>query len=156
MANPNNTTVNAPTVVTGKGTLPAAVQITGTITSVGTRVVGVATLFTTQLKQGDYIYNTTAATLSEVRCVKHILDNTHLILDAAFSVDVSALNTYRVRGQYKSVSVANTGGAAGLWAEGTISAGVSVSHEAKPGFVVEPIPYNATSTSFNIHTSTSL
>jgi hypothetical protein len=156
MANPHNTVVNAPTVVTGKGTLPTAVQITGTITSTGTRVVGSSTLFTTQLKQGDYIYNTTAATLSEVRCVKHILDNTHLILESAFSVDVSAINTYRVRGQYKSVSVANTGGSAGLWAEGTIAAGASPSHEAKPGFVVEPLAYNATGTSFNIHTSTSL
>ena len=150
MANIHNTTVSAPSTSTGKGTVPTAVSQTGTLTSVGARVVGVGTLFTTELKVGDFLFNTTAAVLPQVRRIKHILDNTRLILDSGFSVDVAGIAVSRVRGEFKSVGVVNSGAADGVLNEGTLVAGASPSYDAKAGFVVEPFSFNATGTTFNI------
>jgi hypothetical protein len=145
----DNIAFGLPSTSTTKGCYPTSVQKTGTITSTGTRVVGTSTLFTTELQKGDYIFNTTAATAPEVRRVKHILDNTHLILESAFTVDVSAINLNRVRPAYKSVGVANIGGADGVLNGGTLKSGVSPTIAAKDGFLVEPFSFNATGTTFN-------
>jgi hypothetical protein len=150
MAIGSNPQLSTPITATGKGTIPAAVQISGTITSSGNRVVGTSTKFTTELFKGDYIYNTTAATTSAVRKVLHILDDTHLILESGFPSDVSGINTYRTRGKYAGVSIQNSGAAAGKINEGDITIGASININASDGFSVDPISYDATGTTLII------
>lgn len=59
--------------------------LTGTASSTGSAVTGVATLFTTEIELGNVIGNQT----SGYRTVAAIADATHLTLDSAFDVDLA-------------------------------------------------------------------
>ncbi len=74
--------------------------LTGTLSSVGRVVTGTGTLFMTEIggglseigspttvKTGGWIFNGT----SEVVQIKDVIDNTHLVLDEAFTVDVTGV-----------------------------------------------------------------
>lgn len=60
--------------------------LTGTAGSNGTAVLGVDTLFTTELAVGDYIGNPTKG----YRKITAIADNTHLTVKSAYDIDMSA------------------------------------------------------------------
>ena len=65
----------------------AGAAIAGTSSSTGTAVTGTTTSFDTELKVGDLIYD--AANPSEVREVVSITDATNLVIDSAFTTDLS-------------------------------------------------------------------
>jgi len=71
-----------------KDTIPLSSAQTGTVDSEGIIVRGTATLFMTELKVGDYIFD---AAQNEIRKVKAITDNTSLVLWNAFSVNMAAV-----------------------------------------------------------------
>lgn len=64
---------------------------TGTITSTGTAVVGTGTDFDGEVEVGDYlvVLNATAGKGNEARRVVSIADDTNLVIDAAYSTDVT-------------------------------------------------------------------
>lgn len=95
-----------------KGTIPKAVAKTGTITSTGTNVLGSSTLFETEAKIGDFIYDPDAA-VSAVRRITKILSNTMLEIASAFPVDIDAGSPFQVcEKQYFQMVYAKSTGSA--------------------------------------------
>jgi hypothetical protein len=150
--NNNNPELEAPSLATGKGTIPTASTVTGTLSSTGTRVTGTGTLFLSEFRQGDYLFNSTAATNPAVREVIHILSDTVMVISSAFPADVVGISALRVRAKYRGVGVVNAGLDTGKLNEGDLAAGVIASINAEPGFSAKPCSYDATGTSFNIIT----
>lgn len=62
---------------------------TGTITSVGTAVTGVGTLFTTELSEDGYI-----EAGGEQRRIASITDNNNLVLQTAFTTDITVASAF--------------------------------------------------------------
>jgi hypothetical protein len=75
-------------------------NLTGTIDATGTSVTGTSTLFTTELRQWDYIQ-----VGSEFRKVLAITSDTALTLESAFTVDPSSA-TYK---KFTTIWLGNTG-----------------------------------------------
>jgi hypothetical protein len=149
--NTNNPELQDLSVATGKGTIPTATTVTGTLSSSGTRVTGTGTKFLTEFREGDYLFNSTAATNPSVKEVVHILSDTVMVIASAFPADVSGISALRVRGKYRAVGIVNSGSATGKLNEGDLAAGSSVTVNApNVGYVAKPISYNATGTTFNI------
>lgn len=73
-----------------KDTVPASAAVTGTIETVGRKVIGTNTLFTTEYQVNDWLY---VAAQSAVRKVVSINSNTEMTLDVAFGSDVAAGGT---------------------------------------------------------------
>jgi hypothetical protein len=149
--NTNNPELQDLSVVTGKGSIPTATAVTGTLSSSGTRVTGTGTKFLSEFREGDYLFNSTAATNPAVREVLHILSDTVMVISSAFPADVSGISALRVRGKYRAVGIVNSGAATGKLNEGDLASGSSVTVNAPNiGYVAKPISYNATGTTFNI------
>lgn len=115
--------------VPNKGTFPLPATMTGTITSdpasTGTDnqkvVFGTGTLFTSEVRIGDYIYAGDV-----VRKVVAIANNTQLTLEYKFPSAVSAAALKIVRpGRFRRIKAKNTG------------AGVAIYQEAKMGTAEE-------------------
>ncbi|MGL6268055.1 MAG: hypothetical protein ACRC2O_09010 [Chitinophagaceae bacterium] len=95
-----------------KGTIPLPKTLTGTITtdnagtSAGLIVIGVGTIFFTEVYPGDFIYDNDAA----VRKVKAVFSNTMLQLEEKFPASVSgiALKVPK-RSYYKSITSRSSG-----------------------------------------------
>jgi hypothetical protein len=66
----------------------AQADLTGTISSSGTTVNGVGTLFTSELTKGDYLYDPRSQTARKVRLIQ---SDTLLYLEKAFAVNLPAL-----------------------------------------------------------------
>lgn len=66
----------------------AQADLTGTISSSGTTVNGVGTLFTSELTKGDYLYDPKSQTARKVRLIQ---SDTLLYLEKAFTVNLQAL-----------------------------------------------------------------
>jgi len=101
--------------IPAKGTIPLAETKTGTITtdnagtSAGLIVLGVGTLFLTEIFPGDFLYDNDAA----IRKVRYVFSDTLLELEEAFPASVSGIAVKRPKNQYyKEVLVYNTGAAA--------------------------------------------
>jgi hypothetical protein len=84
MSNQKNTFYD---VVTDKRTVPYNSTKTGTITTLAKDVVGVGTLFTTELKAGDWIY---VAAQNELRQITGVFDDTSLEITHGFTVELAA------------------------------------------------------------------
>jgi len=98
--------------IPAKGTIPLPETLTGTIStdnagaSAGVTVLGVGTIFLTEIYPGDFIYNNDA----EVRKVLYVFSDTMLQLEEKFPASVSGIALKRPKNQYyKEVLVYNTG-----------------------------------------------
>lgn len=87
MANYKNTVYN---LITDKRTLPYNSAGTGTISTAGAFVVGVGTLFTTEMPRGSWLVDESQ---NEVRYVLSVDSDTKAILSQAFTVNLAALTT---------------------------------------------------------------
>ena len=76
--------------------------ITGTASSTGTAVTGVGTAFTTELSVGDVLAN---AAGDEFREVVSIADNTNLVVDSAYTTDLSTEAPTKVNAVYHTSTV---------------------------------------------------
>lgn len=102
--------------VTTALTLPASITLTGTISSVGTLVTGVGTLFTSEIAYANadgklrykFIYN---AGRNEIREIDRVLTDTTLVLKTAFggNLTTQALTCPDYRYQYEEVTAACAG-----------------------------------------------
>lgn len=90
-----------------QGPLPLATTLTGTMSSVGTVVTGVGSLFTKDLVRSDHLYNTST---NEVRKISGISGDTILILDSPFSSDMASQAVLMSRAKYVSIGITATGG----------------------------------------------
>lgn len=122
-----------------QGTLPFATTKTGTVSSVGTVVTGTGALFTTELVQGDYLYN---AATNEVRKITGIQNNTTLIIELAFTSPLSAVAVQISRAQFVSVAITATG--AGTKDGVAIALGQFLSFNSDSG--VDPFTYSGSLT----------
>lgn len=138
---------------TDAGTLPAFTVMTGTISTDGNRLIGDGTLFTEELVEGGWIYDSLSG---ELRQIKSINDDTIAVLERAFTVNIiagSALN-YIKCGLYSEVSLLVIG-ASDAKITGTtgnqtdLPYNVPVVLEAE---TVDPIAYDATGTNLFIQT----
>ena len=85
-----NFTNNQTTIITGKQSIPVSANKTGTISTVGTAVVGVGTKFITEMPPGSFVVDLNAW---ELRRVASVSSDTLAYLVNAFSVDISAGTT---------------------------------------------------------------
>ena len=76
-------------IVSTDDLVPASTTWTGTISSTGKIVTGSSTLFTTEIQRGAWVWSVAG---HEVRKVVDIVSDTELILDSAFSSDLSGVN----------------------------------------------------------------
>lgn len=132
------------------GVLPAAVLGTGTFTiASGTRVTGTATLFTSEVKNGDYLHS---STLNEVRTVKHVLSDTLIELKKAFSAPVAGADVNVVRKQDISnvlqLGFVNSGATDATVDEDILPATTSTNFSDEGG--VGPITFDGTGTVLGI------
>lgn len=111
-----------------KDTVPASATVTGKISTIGTKVIGDGTLFTTQFQIFDFVY---VAGQSEVRKVVNIVSDTEMTIDIPFTSDVPSglVSTISITnpgtGYSDSSGVATTGGTGtGLTVDITQTAGV--------------------------------
>ena len=97
-------------VFTGQDSIPLSSVGTGTITSVNNKykIVGVATLFTTEVEIGEFIYIKGQNEFSKVESIE---SDTELTLDRPFTVDLAG-SAFDItpRPMYKEVSWVVTGG----------------------------------------------
>lgn len=117
------------------GPIPFAITKTGTVSSTGTVVTGTGTLFTTELVQGDYLYN---AATNEVRKISGIQSNTILRIESAFTSGLSAVSVQVSRSQFVSIAITATG--AGTKDGAAISSGQLLSFNNDSG--LEPFTYS--------------
>lgn len=89
-------------VQTTKDTVPASASVTGTIETVGTKVIGTGTLFTTEFQIYDCLY---VAAKSEYRIVMNIVSDTEMTLDAAFTSDVAGGGTPKLINRFKATKI---------------------------------------------------
>jgi hypothetical protein len=98
-----------------KDTFPASVASTSgtlsTVNGLNTRVIGVGTVFLTDVKKGDYIWFTTT---DEVRRVENVTDDLTLTLKSAVATTVTA-GAFKIvpKNGYEAISwsIASTGAA---------------------------------------------
>ena len=114
---------------------------TGTISSVGKIVSGVNTLFGTEVKEYDWLFNG----VDEVRQIKSISSPTLLYLDKSFTSNIGAGTTpkYTVASNWQEIGFADATNpqAGGGKVDGvTLTAGEYNTYEGNlnTGFVVEP------------------
>lgn len=92
------------------GVIPAGVAGSGQFTVSVLRVTGLATAFTSEVNNGDYLYS---STLNETRRVKHVINPELILLVTAFSGAVPMDNVQVIRKQDISnvlqMGFANTG-----------------------------------------------
>lgn len=77
-------------IVTGKQTVPANANGTGTIETVGKAVKGTGTAFTTEMPVGSWLVDESQ---DEIRKVISVTSDTLAYLDAPFTSDIAALTT---------------------------------------------------------------
>jgi len=98
--------------IPAKGTIPLPETLTGTITtdnagaSAGVTVLGVGTIFLTEIYPGDFIYNNDA----EVRKVLYVFSDTMLQLEEKFPASVSGIALKRPKNQYYKKIIARSSG----------------------------------------------
>jgi hypothetical protein len=73
-----------------KQTVPASANKTGTISTQGTAVIGVGTLFKTEMQAGSWL---TDLANNELRKVLRVESNVLAYLESAFQADIAALTT---------------------------------------------------------------
>ena len=143
-------------VQTTKDTVPASASVTGTIETVGTKVIGTGTLFTSQFQIFDCVY---VAAKSEYRIVQNIVSDTEMTLDSAFTTDVAAGGTPKLvkRFQCTKITVDNIGAGLATIDGQTLGAGKSVVFEKQPygssraiSDLLNPILVDATASNCNI------
>lgn len=76
--------------ITSKQTLPASADGTGTISTLGTAVIGIGTSFKTEMPLGSWLVDLSA---NEIRIVKDVTSDTLARLENAFTSDISASTT---------------------------------------------------------------
>lgn len=117
-----------------EGIIPVGTAATGTVTSSGTTVVGTNTLFTREFVRGMVMYS---PSLKQSRRIAGVYDDTHLILESAFSSSLSSATVQYVRPQYTSIIVECTGSADAVLQNRPLKAGTLLSYNA--GDNVDPI-----------------
>lgn len=137
-----------------KNCLPNPRTIAGTITFVGN--IGTATFTTPNIdfySEGDaynaYFYNGNGSA-NEVIKIKSVLDYNKILLESTPTGTLTAVPIRLVRGDIKSLYIANIGASSGTVNGVTVAAG-----DAYPSIgandYLQPIVYNATGTTFEIH-----
>ena len=95
-------------ITVSKTTVPVYTTKTGTITTSGKNVIGVGTLFVTEVRPGDWMVDIN--NFDELRKVVSITDDTHLVVDSPFQGDILVAAPFRtVRSRAKQISIANAG-----------------------------------------------
>lgn len=128
-----------------QGTLPTARVLTGTYSSVDVVVTGASSLFTTEIVEGDWLYSVAN---NELKRVQGIATNTDLILEEAFSANVTAETVQTCRTLYRTISISITGSATAKinsrpWTANEVN---SINAENS----IAPITYEATGASAQI------
>jgi hypothetical protein len=98
-----------PSIITAGSivSFPEAIQLTGTITSTGLEVIGIGTLFLTEIANPNltswlyykYLFNSATGEIMEIEGVR---SDTHLKLKAAFASDVSGADLWVVNNYFLS------------------------------------------------------
>lgn len=128
-ANGVPSTVSFPT----KGTIPIAKTNTGTLSTTGINVRGVGTLFLSEFKPGDWLYNSSAATIQSVRKIRSITSDTVMQLEQAFGVDVSGIAVLKCEPQtFKAIQSESTGTAAAILQEAPFAIGSRIISGGSP------------------------
>ena len=132
-------------VVTDKNTFPSErTALTGTISQLitETRVVGVGTLFTSELKAGDWIY---VGVTNEVRQVESIIDDLTLILRNAFSVAVVAQvgEVFDDVPYLRELTILNIGTVNGLLQGNALPPNYAIVIHVDENRPIQPITYDA-------------
>lgn len=89
-------------------TFPVSTSLTGTISTVNglnKEIVGVGTLFTTELQEGDWLY---VASAGEVRQIENIVSDTKLSVKQAFST-LAGATPKKVFCSFRKISVSIEG-----------------------------------------------
>lgn len=98
------------TTYNAKDTFPSSTALTGTVTSVNRKdkILGVGTLFTSELQTGDYLYSPVN---SEVREIIGIVNDLELTIDSPFTADLAAESARKTPPvPYTFVSIKAVGG----------------------------------------------
>lgn len=99
-------------IVTTDDLVPASTTWTGTVSTNGTTVTGSGTAFLTEIQRGAWLWNKAQ---HEVRRVVDIVSDTEMIIDRAFSAELSGANFEGVSKDDAKVvymEIENTGGTA--------------------------------------------
>lgn len=118
------------TVFPAKGSIPIPTGKSGTIISTGKGVRGTGTLFTSQMKPGDYIYSKDV-----VRRIDYIVSDTLLFLTQGFPTDISVAVIPLICEQqfYKAIYCKNTHATtAGVLQEAPMAAGQTFLNGGSP------------------------
>lgn len=142
-------------VVTDKNTFPSnRTTLTGTISAGAgdTRIVGVGTLFTTELEEGGWIY---VAAEDMVREIKDILDDLTLVLREGFVgiLAGAAADTFDDVPFLREVTILNQGITDGKLQGKTLKPNFPIVIHTDEERPVQPITYDATGTEYSILTT---
>lgn len=97
-------------IVTTDDLVPASTTWTGTVSTNGTKVIGSSTVFLTEIQPGAWVWNVAQ---HQVRRVIRVLSDTELIIDSAFSAELSGADFKGVTKEDAKVmfmEIDNTGG----------------------------------------------
>lgn len=141
---------------TAIASVPADISKAGTLDSVDVKVTGTGTAFKSdgRIREGDWIYDPAQA---ELRKIKRIIDDENLVLEDAFTSDLSGVAfrlTYQSRA--KEISVTNVGLANATIDGGVFEAGISKSITkgsttlTSQNSFVDPIVVDASSTVISV------
>lgn len=137
--------------ITNKQSIPAALTLTGTVSSSGTLVTGVGTLFLSEIENPKirhralkykYIFDANQAVVREI---DHVLTNTSLVLKEAFPGNMAsqALQVPDTSIEYQSVSIISLG--TGNYVQGTIvQSGSVINRNVERDGIFPPIGVDGT------------
>lgn len=126
-----HTNSNWETPITGLTTIPAPVALTGTITSDGIVVTGSGTDFLNEVKDGDWIWDSSQ---EEVRQVKSMSIRLQVLyLEEAFTADIAAPIALEVipDSDLEEISLLNSGAIDATIDGNALGAGENVSFDKK-------------------------
>lgn len=109
-------------------TVPASTAGTGVITSSGTFITGVGTLFSSEVRQNDFIFD--AVTNKEVRRVLSVGSDTFLSIDQAFSAPIAGGAFRIVRSSLVFIGIACPTGVTAKIDNASVPAGTAVNWSA--------------------------
>lgn len=139
-----------------KDTVPASASVSGTIATVGEKVIGTNTKFTSEFQIYDCLY---VAAKSQYRIVVNIVSDTEMTLNEGFTTDVTAGGTPKIvkRFQTTKIAVENVGAGTATIDGQNLTASKSVVFEKQPygssraiSDFLNPILVDATSSNCNI------
>ncbi len=141
-------------ITSTKTTVPALSLKTGTISTIGTQLIGVGTSFLSTLQKGDWIVD--IVTNNEVRKVVAKFSDLVAQIDSPFSADIVAGAVFNVvRSRTKHIQISNSGSASATVDGTTMVQGETLTYgkaEKLPNGsdFIDPLIIDATSTTIDV------